>query len=108
MFDLCPILLQPHESADKRAIPERFTMAVLEMLPSVNCVKPKTALSLMTRDLLDADEIVMDSDEFRSESFQRVYQYLRRHTTRTNLDRFSYSEDNVEGTPHDCLQVVLR
>ena len=77
------------------------------MLPFVNCVKPKRALSLMPCDVPDGN-IVMDEEEFRSEPYQRVYQYLRRHIARTNLDRFSYSEENVEGTPHDCLQIVLR
>ena len=61
----------------------------------------------MTRDVPDGN-IVMDEEEFRSESYQRVYQYLRRHITRTNLDRFSYSHESVEGTPHDCLQILLR
>ena len=81
---------------------------MLEILPSVNCVKPKYALLLMTRDILDGGVVVMDKDEFRSEAFQRVYQYLRRHTAKTNLDSFSYSKGSVEGSPHDCLQIILR
>ena len=78
------------------------------MLPSVNCVKPKHALSLMTHDILNGGDVVMDKDEFRSEAFQRVYQYLRRHTAKTNLDKFSYSKGSVEDSPHDCLQIILR
>ena len=49
------------------------------MLPYVNCVKPKDALSLMAHKAISPNSIVMDDIEFKSDSFQRVYQYLRRH-----------------------------
>ena len=78
------------------------------MLPCVNCVKPKEAHSIMRRENLDPGVIVMDYDEFTSESFQRVYQYLRRHAASHNLDRFSYSRGTVEESPQDCLQIILR
>ena len=78
------------------------------MLPSVKCVKPKHALSLMSCDILDGGDIVMNEDEFRSEAFQRVYQYLRRYTAKTNLDTFSYAKGSVEDSPYDCLQIMLR
>ena len=79
------------------------------MLPTVDCVKPKIAHSLMSRDGADfGDRIVMDKKEFESGTFQRVYQYLRRHAAGNNLDRYSYTRGSVEGTPQDCLQILLR
>ena len=96
---------QTHE---KKATPEHLTLQVLEMLPTVNCVKPKMAFTLMSRDGKDfGDRVVMDQKEFESETFQRVYQYLRRHAAGNNLDRFSYIRGTTEGTPHDCLQTFL-
>ena len=51
--------------------------------------------------------ILMDLGEFRSATFQRVYQYLRRHLEAINLDTFSYL-GTVEGNPADCLKTVLQ
>jgi hypothetical protein len=49
----------------------------------------------------------MDVEEFRGATFQRVYQYLRRHAAKVNLDQFQY-QATTEGTPHDCLQLFLQ
>lgn len=96
-------------SVEKQTTPDKLALVVLEMLPSVNCVKPKDALRLMAPDAdTPNDQIVMDRDEFESESFQRVYQYLSRHMMGTNLDRYSYTKENIEGTPHDCLQTLIK
>ena len=62
----------------------------------------------MTDTCGSSDQIAMDKDEFGSESFQRVYQYLRRHTAGANMDRFSYTKGSIEGNPCDCLQTILR
>ena len=55
----------------------------------------------------DAFKVVMDMEEFGSEHYQRVYQYLRRHVGGINLDRFSYI-GNVEGNPANCLEIILQ
>ena len=108
-FLLFNLILYLHlQSSEQEVRPERFTLSVLEMLPSINAVKPKMALSLMSREVQDAKSILMDENEFESDTFQRVYQYLRRHATNSNLSMFTYSKDNVEGTPHDCLNILLR
>ena len=55
--------------SEKHTIPEEFTLAVLEMLPSVNCVKPQCALSFMTPNIcVSNDLILMDQDEFGCEA----------------------------------------
>ena len=79
---------------------------MLEMLPTVTCVTPKIALSLMSPDETDLrDRIAMDEKKFKNEALQRVYQYLRRHTAGNNLDLFSYNSGIIEGTPQDCLEI---
>lgn len=49
----------------------------------------------------------MDQRAFRSETFQRPYQYLKRFHEKQNLDVFQYQEGSVEGTPAECLQYFL-
>ena len=62
----------------------------------------------MSCDIIPKSSIVMDGEEFKSEAYQRVYQYLRRHVMNHNLDQFSYSKGSIEGSPSDCLQVILK
>ena len=89
-------------------MPEHLTLQVLELLPTVNCLKPKIALSLMLQEESDfGNRIVMDKKEFESQTLQRVYQYLRRHTVGSNLDVFFYNSGSTEGTPQDCLEIFL-
>lgn len=49
----------------------------------------------------------MDEEEFRSETFQRPFQYLKRFFQNQNLDAFQYVQGTVEGTPGQCLQHLL-
>lgn len=49
----------------------------------------------------------MDDQEFHGATFQRVYQYLRRHIANMNLDHFQYLTTS-EGTPDDCLKLFLQ
>ncbi len=49
----------------------------------------------------------MDQNEFKSQMFQRVFQYLRRHIGRLELDSFHYQLGSVESTPKACLEVLL-
>ena len=48
----------------------------------------------------------MDEEEFRSLSFQRAYQYLRRHIAKYSLDDFTFT-GAAEGTAYDCLYLLL-
>ena len=51
----------------------------------------------------------MDSKEFRCEQFQRVYEYLRRHTSNMSVDWFSYihNPEFVAEDPVESLQLYL-
>lgn len=49
---------------------------------------------------------LMDDEEFRSSTFQRVYQYLRRHIAKYNLDEYSFT-GVVEGSAADCMFLLL-
>ena len=59
--------------------------------------------------VLHLDPLVrtMDSTEFKSPVFQRVFQYLHRHIGRLPLDRFNYVQGSVESTTKVCLEVLL-
>ena len=50
----------------------------------------------------------MDVKKFKSAVFQRAYQYLRRHDQDMSLDVFSYTSKSIEGSPVECLHVLLR
>ena len=94
------------QTAEMETAPERFTLSLLEMLPIINCVKPRDAAPLITQGVPCV--IAMDEEEFKSEAYQRVYQYLRRYQQNQNLDNFSYMIGCTEGSIEDCLQVLLR
>lgn len=59
--------------------------------------------------ILEPLEMPMDLGEFRSDRYQRVYQYLQLYSgnKRGNIDRFCYNHQ-VEGDDKDCLQLLLR
>ena len=54
-------------------------------------------------------KIPMNMKEFKSERYQRVYQYLRLYSgsKKGNIDHFRYSH-NVEGNDKDCLKILIR
>ena len=120
-------LLSIQDLTPRERNPESCTMAVLEMLPLVNCIKPKDALHHMIQATPAAegslnsltvdhyhcsssfvsDIVLMDVQEFESSTYQRVYQYLKRYNMKHNLDEFSYT-GSIEGTQEDCLQIILK
>ncbi len=54
-----------------------------------------------------ADSLVlMDNQEFRSDPYQRVYQFIRRFRVGKNLDDFSF-KTAIEGTTENCLEMLL-
>ncbi|XP_049324067.1 E3 ubiquitin-protein ligase rnf213-alpha isoform X2 [Astyanax mexicanus] len=83
----------------------------LKVFPSVHCRAPKEVLDLemrMQEDVYiteDEDVPLMDEQEFRSEAYQRPYQYLKRFHNGINLDGFLYG--GIEGTHVECLQMMF-
>jgi hypothetical protein len=58
---------------------------------------------------IDKSLVLMDSEEFKSSSYQRVYQYLRRFAAGSDLNVFSFRETaKPEGTPENCLDLLLK
>lgn len=49
----------------------------------------------------------MDQKEFQSASYQRVYQYLKRHDAGEDLDDFTY-QSTMEDTAADCLGTICK
>ncbi|XP_071394340.1 E3 ubiquitin-protein ligase rnf213-alpha-like, partial [Centroberyx affinis] len=88
---------------------QKENFAFFEVFPKVLCRPPKEvmALEMRRRDNpdLDSDDPLMDDECFRSESYQRPYQYLTRFHNGDNLDTFIYR--GIEGTHAECLQILF-
>ncbi|KAM9457017.1 E3 ubiquitin-protein ligase rnf213-alpha-like isoform 2-T2 [Clarias gariepinus] len=83
------------------SVPSAFT----DVFPSVYCRTPKEVLELEMRNTTLADDPLMDDKEFRSEAYQRPYQYLKRFHQGNSLDGFLYR--GIEGTHVECLQLLF-
>ncbi|XP_035863121.1 E3 ubiquitin-protein ligase rnf213-alpha-like [Sander lucioperca] len=83
--------------------------AFLDVFPKVFCRPPKEVMALeMRREEntdMESDDPLMDDECFRSEAYQRPYQYLTRFYNNNNLDNFTYM--GIEGTHTKCLQILL-
>ena len=55
---------------------------------------------------IESLKIMMDTKEFQSATYQRVYQYLCHHE-KGNIVRFCYS-GKVERSDINCLDIILR
>lgn len=53
----------------------------------------------------ETEDPLMDDEYFRSEAYQRPYQYLKRFHEETDLDNFTFS--GVEGSHTECLQMLF-
>uniref|UniRef100_A0A8C9TYL3 RING-type E3 ubiquitin transferase n=1 Tax=Scleropages formosus TaxID=113540 RepID=A0A8C9TYL3_SCLFO len=84
--------------------------AFLDVFPKIFCHSPKEVLEIEMRmqddtAMGESDNPLMDDQEFRSEAFQRPYQYLKRFYNGECLDNFFYN--GVEGTHVECLQMFF-
>lgn len=98
--------------------PERFTLAVLEMLPTVHCIKPKDILPLKTDPASDMPSIhsiqkngvfphmvvLMDKKMFESDAYQRVCLYLMK----PSLDEFTYKSGSNIVSSRQGLKIILK
>lgn len=80
------------------------------MFPFIFCRPPNEVVNheMGNQDDLtngNGDDPLMDDQIFRSEAFQRPYQYLQRFHNQCDLDSFSFK--GVEGSHVECLQIFL-
>ncbi|XP_060889951.1 E3 ubiquitin-protein ligase rnf213-alpha-like [Labrus mixtus] len=98
--------LQPRY-ASKSGRKENF--AFWDIFPKVICRSPKEVMALEMKGEKNTDKMsedpLMDDEFFRSEVYQRPYQYLTRFHNKNNLDSFTYH--GIEGTQTECLQILL-
>ncbi|KAK7494871.1 hypothetical protein BaRGS_00013998, partial [Batillaria attramentaria] len=93
--------------------PQRGRMLVhqiLDVLPSLNCWSPQDSVNIMkdpsrTQGYQTYDQL-FDDQEFRSETFQRPYQYLQRLDTNQQPQAFDHTAN--PGQKSDCLAVLLK
>ncbi|XP_036971896.1 E3 ubiquitin-protein ligase rnf213-alpha-like isoform X2 [Acanthopagrus latus] len=83
--------------------------AFVDIFPKVYCRPPKEVMALEMRGVenadMDTDDPLMDDECFRSETYQRPFQYLTRFYNKNNLDNFTYQ--GIEGTHAEYLQILL-
>ncbi|GLD49869.1 E3 ubiquitin-protein ligase rnf213-alpha-like protein, partial [Lates japonicus] len=83
--------------------------AFSDIFPKVFCRPPKEVQALeMKREEnadMESDDPLMDDECFKSEAYQRPYQYLTRFYNNNNLDNFTYK--GIEGSHAECLQILL-
>ncbi|XP_018560281.2 LOW QUALITY PROTEIN: E3 ubiquitin-protein ligase rnf213-alpha-like [Lates calcarifer] len=83
--------------------------AFSDIFPKVFCRPPKEVQALeMKREEnadMESDDPLMDDECFKSEAYQRPYQYLTRFHNNSNLDNFTYK--GIEGSHAECLQILL-
>uniref|UniRef100_A0AAX7SI34 RING-type E3 ubiquitin transferase n=1 Tax=Astatotilapia calliptera TaxID=8154 RepID=A0AAX7SI34_ASTCA len=89
---------------------QKIKSSFIDVFPNIFCRPPKEVLMLEMRKqedptIVSNDDPLMDDEEFRSEAFQRPYQYLTRFHNHINLDVFTYNK--VDGTHVECLQMLL-
>ncbi|XP_072098497.1 E3 ubiquitin-protein ligase rnf213-alpha-like [Mobula birostris] len=98
--------LPPRKQTRRVSINHNF----LDIFPKVYCRPPKEVLEQEVRKsetpTWNGIDPLMDEEEFRSEAFQRPYQYLRKLQKNENLDTFIY-QGTVEGSHAECLQMFL-
>ncbi|XP_029455051.1 E3 ubiquitin-protein ligase RNF213 isoform X2 [Rhinatrema bivittatum] len=81
----------------------------LDLFPKVICRAPKEVLEreMQSHGPQHSTDPGMDHEEFCSEAFQRPFQYLTRFRQNENLDSFCYIPGSIEGSPVECLQLLL-
>ncbi|KAM4663579.1 E3 ubiquitin-protein ligase RNF213-like [Discoglossus pictus] len=92
-----------------RSVPHGMQSNFIDFFPKISCCTPKEVLARITENQATTDcrDPGMDDEEFRSECFQRPFQYLIRFDLRQNLDTFTYQKGSVEENPARCLQLLL-
>ncbi|XP_076118531.1 E3 ubiquitin-protein ligase rnf213-alpha-like [Alosa pseudoharengus] len=84
--------------------------SLLEMFTTVRCLSPndtKKHLSANDRTISTHNEFqTMDDSEFRSEVFQRPYQYLKRFQ-QSKLEQFIYDPNTCDDSPMEWLECIL-
>ncbi|XP_047657054.1 E3 ubiquitin-protein ligase rnf213-alpha isoform X2 [Tachysurus fulvidraco] len=103
-------LLQPRENVNRNGPRSVVQTAFQNVFPAVYCRTPKEVLELEMRmseipSTTVHDDPLMDDKEFRSEAYQRPYQYLKQFHNGNNLDGFMYR--GIEGTHVECLQLLF-
>ncbi|XP_074397014.1 E3 ubiquitin-protein ligase RNF213 isoform X2 [Zonotrichia albicollis] len=101
ILELSPV---PKTAARHMSVRQKYHF--LDVFPKIMCKSPKEVLDMETLENHSGD-VGMDMEEFRSEAFQRPFQYLKRFDQGCDLDRFRYKVLSVEGRPAECVQHFL-
>eukprot|EP00794_Sanderia_malayensis_P006458 gene6457-7190_t len=80
---------------------------IIPLFPMTICQTPKETFSALERNQRPSPGF--DVEEFKSQAFQRVYQYLKMlGTDERAIDRFVFSAKEIRGDQADCLRILLQ
>ncbi|XP_066519298.1 E3 ubiquitin-protein ligase rnf213-alpha-like [Hoplias malabaricus] len=101
-----------HTSEFLRFVPKReskLRFTFFDVFPKVQCRAPKEVLELEIKieddPNFEIEDPLMDDEYFRSEAYQRPYQYLKHFHEKADLDNFTFR--GIEGTHTECLQMLF-
>uniref|UniRef100_A0ABM5FN25 E3 ubiquitin-protein ligase RNF213 isoform X1 n=1 Tax=Pogona vitticeps TaxID=103695 RepID=A0ABM5FN25_9SAUR len=99
----------PSQKNQTRSIFPGMKYNFLDVFPKITCRPPKEVLEWETQEKANhgPSDPSIDQEVFCSEAFQRPFQYLRRFSRGVSVDTFQYKKHSVEGTPAECLQLLL-
>nr|XP_023992641.1 E3 ubiquitin-protein ligase rnf213-alpha-like [Salvelinus alpinus] len=108
VIEILQSTVNQHRNEPTLKAPVNFTFPAV--FPNVFCRPPNEILELEMRmqqdpSITKPEDPLMDDQEFKSDAYQRPYQYLTRSHNHINLDSFMYS--GVEGSHVKCLQLLL-
>ncbi|KAM9519265.1 E3 ubiquitin-protein ligase rnf213-alpha-like [Salvelinus alpinus] len=108
VIEILQSTVNQHRNEPTLKAPVNFTFPAV--FPNVFCRPPNEILEQEMRmqqdpSITKPEDPLMDDQEFKSDAYQRPYQYLTRSHNHINLDSFMYS--GVEGSHVKCLQLLL-
>uniref|UniRef100_UPI003AABD3E1 E3 ubiquitin-protein ligase rnf213-alpha n=1 Tax=Centroberyx gerrardi TaxID=166262 RepID=UPI003AABD3E1 len=110
VIEILQSTVNPPRTTSQQVTARTVNSSFIDVFPNIFCRPPKEVLMLEMRKqedptIMNPEDPLMDNQEFRSEAFQRPYQYLTRFHNQGELDTFICH--GVEGSHVECLQMLL-
>ncbi|XP_030632563.1 E3 ubiquitin-protein ligase rnf213-alpha-like [Chanos chanos] len=94
--------------SENSEMPKEMKNCLLEMFTTVRCLSPKDTEEQLSgsTNYTEKEFQAMDDSEFRSEAFQRTYQYLK-HFKQNELEQFKFDPKKCADSPKEWLECIL-
>ncbi|XP_052765375.1 E3 ubiquitin-protein ligase rnf213-alpha-like isoform X1 [Mya arenaria] len=104
--DIYLIEHMPKEASTAKNDKLQYTEVMFRILPQVICRSPNECLSECKTDSEIKTVQLFDEQEFRSDVFQRPFQYLKQIDEKVKM--VDFNPISTVGTRQECLQILLR